>query len=727
MDDKNSSKIYLIGNMTCADCAKEVEAGVGKLPGVQAVKVDFATGRMHLDGDVPMSALWARVEALGKTIMLAGDASDTDLRPGRRGLAGFWDYLVARPETRLALIGGGVVLATGLGALAGLAPAVVQVLYTVGMCITLYPILRSGAYGLLINRQVNINLLMTIATFGAIAIGEYLEGATMIFLFAIGEALEGYTTERARNSIKGLLALRPAQARRLKDGVEESVPIEALTIGDSILVKPGENIPADGYITRGASGIDQAPITGESIPVAKSVGDEVYAGTINGNGALTISVTRLAEDNTLSRIIALVEQAQSARAPSQRLIDRFAAWYTPAIVGVAALVAVLPPLLGAPLLDTPDARGWLYRALAMLMIACPCALVISTPVTVISAISRAAQNGVLIKGGAHLEALGQIRAFAFDKTGTLTAGKPEVTAYRAADCAGGGICTLCDDVLALAMAVERQSAHPLAEAVVRAAHDRHLQWVYAPAEAVETLAGRGVRGQVGAHVVTVGSHPLFDEAFPHSPELCQEVTALEDQGQTTMLLAEDGRVRGYIGLADTPRPSSRAVIAELRQIGLITVMLTGDNPGVAQAVGLELGVGDVRAGLLPAQKVEMVSALQKDCGTVAMVGDGINDTPALAAATVGIAMGGAGSPQALETADIALMADDLARLPFAIKLARLARRLIRQNIVLSLAVKVAFLLLAFFGLTSLWLAILADVGMLLVVTLNGMRPLRTRV
>ena len=715
---------YRIGGMDCANCAREVEAGVARLDSVEWVRVDFASSKMTLSGSVDYETLKARVEALGKTIEPADSAPPP---VGRGGVPGFFDFLLSRLETRLALIGGGLVLGTLLLTLFGLPESIAGLLYTVGMGITLYPIARAGVNTLRINRAFSINLLMAIAAIGAVYIGEYLEAGVVIFLFAIGEALEGYTADRARASIAGLAALRPARAVRLADGREQEVAADALAPGDRALVRPGERIPADGVVEAGAGGVDQAPITGESVPVRCAPGDPVYAGTINGEAALEIRVTRAAADTTLSRIIALVEEAQSARAPSQRLIDRFAHYYTPAVVILAALTAFGPPLLlGAPFHDTPTETGWLYRALTMLVIACPCALVISTPVTIISAIAAAARRGVLIKGGAHLEALGQVRALAFDKTGTLTRGEPAVTAWRSVDCPDGADCDRCDEVLALAAAVERRSAHPLARAVVRAAQAQQIDAGYAPAEAVENLAGHGVRGMVGAHTVTLGSHRLFDDQFPHDPALCALVDAAEADGQTTMLLAEDTRVRGYIALADTARPDSRAAVEALRALGLPSIMLTGDNPGVAAAMGAAVGVDTVRAGLLPAHKVDAVRDLMKQYGAVAMVGDGINDTPALAAASVGIAMGGAGSPQALETADIALMADDLSQLPYALRLARFARRLIGVNIVLSLGLKLVFLALAFGGAASLWLAIVADVGMLLAVTLNGMRPLRFR-
>lgn len=718
-------KTYKVEGMDCAGCAREVETGVSKLPGVQSAQVDFVTNTLRLTGDVPFAVLQERVQTLGKSLV-APEAAAAPVQIAKRGgVLGFWDYLVARDETRQALVGGGLVILTFILALLGLPETFAGILYTVGMLITLAPIAKSGFNTLRINRTFNINLLMTIAAVGAIAMGEFLEGATVIFLFAIGEALEGYTADRARDSIRSLMALKPTKATRLRGSHEDVIGIEALQIGDTLLIKPGENIPMDGTVLTGLSRVNQAPITGESVPVEKNVGDTLFAGTINGEGTLTMTVTRLAADNTLSRIIALVEEAQSVRAPSQRLIDRFAHYYTPAVVVLAALVAIVPPLLfNAPLLDTGTEHGWLYRALSLLVIACPCALVISTPVTIISAITAAARRGVLIKGGAHLEALGTIRAVAFDKTGTLTQGRPAVMGYHAIDCKTGEVCEQCDDVLALASAVERRTTHPLAQAVVRAAEDRQLDKAYAPAEAVEMIAGQGVRGTVGEKQITLGSHSLFDTQFPHSTAFCDQVKQSESQGHTTMLLAEEGTVRGYVALADAVRTSSTHVVSELHTLGLPTVMLTGDHATVAQTIAQQVGVQDVRAGLLPQDKVDAVKSLTEKYGPIAMVGDGVNDTPALAAATLGIAMGGAGSPQALETADMALMADDLSQLPYAIRLARFARHLITQNVVLSFGLKAVFVVLALMGLTSLWVAIFADVGMALMVTLNGMRPLR---
>jgi Cd2+/Zn2+-exporting ATPase len=566
-------------------------------------------------------------------------------------------------------------------------------------------------------------------------------------LFAIGEALEGYTMERARQSIRTLMEVAPAEAITLRPcidcqghmgkdgytggpcpfcGVEEQlVPVGELRIGDVIVVKPGARIALDGRITRGASAVNQAPITGESAPVERMAGDAVFAGSINGEGALEIEVTHLAADSTVSRIIRMVEDAQEHRAPVERFVDQFARWYTPAVVGIAVLVAVTPPLfLGAPFWGE---QGWFYRALALLVIACPCALVISTPVTIISAISNAAHNGVLIKGGAYLEALMRIRAVAFDKTGTLTAGQPALVDLRAVDCRDPqGMCAACDDLLALASAVERRSEHPLAHAIVQAADARGLLESYPAAEAVTALPGRGVIGAVNGRQVLIGSHGYFDEFVAHAPQVCEQLTQLAAQGYTPMLVGEDGAYRGYAVLADTVRPSGPAAIAALRAAGIAhTALLTGDNAATARAIGAAAGVDAVYAELLPAQKVEIVRQLLARYGQVAMVGDGVNDAPALATATVGVAMG-AGTAQAMETADIALLGNDLGKLAYVIGLARHAMHTVRANIALAIGVKVIFLLVVLLGYGNLWLAVLADVGAALVVTLNGLRLLRYR-
>ena len=712
---------YNIANLDCANCAKELEDGISKLDGVEHAEVDFANMRLIVAGNTDFDKLQKRTQEFGH------DLEKTAFKPKRKvsrgGILGFWDYLLSRNDTRMALIAfflviGGVILSYIVG------EAISRVIYTFALMIAVYPIAQKGLNALRINRKFTIDLLMSIAGIGALLIGEYLEAATVVFLYVIGEALEGYVTNRARDSIGALLELQPKEAIYIDNGNEFVVPIESLHIGDLILVKPGERIPMDGIIKEGSGGVNQAPITGESMPVNKNTGDEVFAGSINENGVLTVEVTHLAEDNTLSRIINMVSEAQGQRAPSQRMIDQFAQYYTPGVVVVAAMVAIIPPLFfGQPLLGTEGHDGWLYRALTMLVIACPCALVISTPVTVISAISRAAKNGILIKGGAHLESLGIIKAIAFDKTGTLTEGRPVVTDVRSIDCDTGEACPLCDDILALAAALESRSSHPLAQAVVDEAESRHILNRYSHAQDVENMSGRGIKGMIDGQQITVGSHSLFDNDYEHSPEFCKLVEAAEANGNTTMLLHDGDRVRGYIAVADKVRDNSQKIVSQLNKLGLETVMLTGDNPTVAKAVGENIGVHDVRASLLPDDKVNALQDLKQSYGNVAMVGDGVNDTPALAAATVGIAMGGAGTAQAMETADIALMADDLEQLPFGIKIARFARSLILQNVVLAIGMKLIFLALAATGGVTMWAAVFADVGMSLIVTLNGMRAL----
>jgi Zn2+/Cd2+-exporting ATPase len=715
---------YKISGMDCLDCATTIEKGVSKLNGVTGTRVDFGTAKLFVEGSADLTEIQRRVEALGYGIDNS-DQKSSAVKPDW-GVIGFWRYLLSRNETRLALAGGVLVLVGLAAALLGLPDAIKNGLFIAGMFTAGYPPVRSGLNNLFVNHEFNIDLLMVIAAIGALVIGDVLEGATVIFLFAIGESLEGFTADRARDSLRSLMELAPQQAIRITDHGESVVPVEAIQLNDRVLVKAGERIPVDGVVLSGESDVNQATITGESIPVYKSKDSEVFAGTMNGSGTLAVSVTHLAADSTLSRIIHLVEEAQAVRAPSQRAIDRFAKYYTPAVVVGALLIAIVPPLVfQAPFWEIASGKhGWLYRALSLLVIACPCALVISAPVTVISGITSAARRGVLIKGGVHLEALARVKAFAFDKTGTLTEGKPTVMVSRAASCATGVACDECDDVLALASAVEQRSTHPLAKAVVNAAAERGIAGRYAAAENVEALAGQGIRGKVGEHMVTVGSHRLFDAEHPHSEDFHSLVNEMESQGQTAMLLSNGDRVQGVITVADSVRSDSKQTVARLKQLGTSTVMLTGDNAAVAETVGREVGVDEVKSGLLPQDKVDMIYTLHRDLGSVAMVGDGINDTPALAASDIGIAMGGAGSAQALEAADVVLMGDDIKQLPYAVRLARFTRSLIWQNIAFSIATKLFFLGLALFGVTSLWLAILADVGVSILVTLNGMRPLR---
>ncbi len=719
------SKQFKIGLMDCPGCAREVESAVANLGGVQSARVDYLTNTLHLIGDVDYSRLKDRVESVGKSISRdsAKEAKASD-EVKRAGVLGFWDYLRARPDSRLALAGGALLLAAIALDLTRLLPSnATNLVYILAMLVAMKPIVLSGLNALRINRQFNINMLMTIAAVGALILGEFLEAATVIFLFAIGEALEGYTADRARDSLRSLIALKPPTAQRIIGDDVVVVPVEALNIGDWIRVLPGERIPMDGTVLTGLSAVDQAHITGESLPVTKATGDEVYAGSINGSAALEIQVSRLSADNTLSRIIELLQSAQSRRAPSQRLIDRFAHIYTPAVALTALAVAFVPPLaFGGSFWDSPEGHGWLYRALAMLVIACPCALVISTPVTVISAVTAAARRGVLIKGGAALEALAGSKVIAFDKTGTLTRGQLQVAATYTDDCAEGPDCEPCAELLALAASVEAQSTHPFANAILQTAREKGL--TYASARSVETMTGLGLRGEVAGKAVTIGSHRYFDAEFEHTAHLCDVAAGIEDSGQSAVMVHDGAAVRGVIALADAPREESRAVVGALGDMAIQSVMLSGDNEVVAASIAEQVGVDRFHGELLPEDKVMAVEKLLTKHGHVAMVGDGINDSPALARASVGIAMGGAGSAQAMETADVVLLADGLGQLPGTIRRSRSARRLIRQNIALSFGLKALFLLLAVTGNVTMLVAVFADMGMSLAVTLNGMRALR---
>jgi Cd2+/Zn2+-exporting ATPase len=757
-----SSQISLsITGMDCADCALKLEKAIGQMQGVKRCQINFSTARMTLAIDpqqASLSAIKSRIRNLGYEVShLPTEPSPRAGDQGPRELT----RLMKRPQDIRTWVAGGLIILAFAASLVHVPSPYAQALYGLAIVIGGYPIARKGIGTLRINRTLDMNFLMTIAVLGAAAIGELAEGAWVVFLFSLGEALEGYTLNRARQSIRSLMSLTPAEAIVLRPCLdcaghrgqplpngdvytsgpcpwcgdsEHRVPVESLTIGDRILVKAGERIPMDGRITKGHSAVNQAPITGESVPVDKGPGDEVFAGTINGNGVLEIEVTRLAADNTLSRMIRMVEEAQEQKAPIQRWIDTFAHYYTPAVIIAAMAVAAVPPLLfDQPFLDLPTGtHGWLYRALALLVIACPCALVISTPVSIVSAISTAARNGVLIKGGAYLEAIGQVAALAFDKTGTLTEGRPVLQHIYSRGgngcCIAAEACPNCAELLALAAAVERRSEHPLAQAVVEGARVRGVAEAYTAAEEVAVLAGRGIRGRVNGEIVTVGSHRYFDMEYPHDPEFCRLVNQAEQAGQTTMLVHDGQQVRGYLSVADQARANSRLVVNQLKEAGIRhLVILTGDNSPTAQAIAHGLGIDEVHSNLLPEDKVAVVKGLSARYRGVAMVGDGVNDAPALAAATVGIAMGGAGTAQVLEIADIVLMADNLDKLPWVIRLSQATQGVIRQNVAFSLAMKGLFLTLALSGLATLWMAVFADVGTSLLVILNGMRLLRRRV
>ena len=682
---------------------------VGKLDGISESQVDLAAGTLTISyvGELDAEQVGRAVEAAGHRLIVGRRQNDPHI-------LGFVRFLFAQRDTTLTAAAGGLTI---LGLLLALLDWEMGslVLWVAAILVGGAPIAQLAARELWHTRSLSINTLMVIAVAGAAFIGEWAEAAIVVTLFALGEALEGYAADRARSALDGLLELAPPVALRLLPGGDfEEVSVERLVVGDRVLVRPGDLVSVDGVVRSGRSTVDQSSITGESMPQDKELGDEVFAGTVNGDGALEVDVTRLAADNTLSRMVALVQDAQSRQAPVQRFIDRFARVYTPAVTVAAVLVATVPPLLfGAPFLGE---RGWLMRALQMLVIACPCALVISTPVSVVSAMTNAASRGVLVKGGRYLDALSRVRVFAFDKTGTLTEGKPVAT-----DIIDVCACGRCPENCGLqhAASLEAQSSHPLARALLAEAEAQQLE--LSPAQDVKVLGGRGIEGTVNGSPVTVASHAHFDQYFPHDPAICQLAEELAEQGKTVILVQHDDLVCGLFGVADVPREKSREVLAALKVEGLHTVMLTGDSAPVAAEIGRQVGVDQVLAELLPEDKLAAVVELAARYGPVAMVGDGVNDAPALAQADVGIAMGGAGSDQAMETADVVLMGDDLTQLPFVMALSRRTRRVITGNIVFALAVKAIVFALAAAGLATLWMAVVADVGASVAVILNGMR------
>ncbi len=710
------TKTFAVEGLTCLDCAARVRAAVSQVEGVDHCQVDHAAGTLTVSSTTSDLA----TEQIARAVSSAGYTLVAETAGSRRredsSILGFVRFVLSKRETAMTA-------AAGLLTLLGLAVAVADAplwgrtaLFAAAIVVGGIPVARHAFQELWLSRSLGINTLMVIAVVGAAFIGEWAEAAIVVVLFSLGDALEAYAAEQARGALNGLLDLAPPVALKLlPEGDTQQVAVEQLAVGDRVLVRPGDRVSVDGVVRAGQSAVDQASITGESVPVDKKAGDEVFAGTINTSGALEVEVTRHAADNTLSRMVALVREAQSRQAPVQRFIDRFARVYTPAVAGVAALVAFVPPLVfGQPFWGS---HGWLMRALQMLVIACPCALVISTPVSLVSAMTNAASRGVLIKGGRYLEALSRVKVFALDKTGTLTEGRPVVT--EVVEVCTCGECPV-DCGLQHAASLEAQSSHPLARALLAEAAARELTTF--SAQDVTVLSGRGMEGMVNNQQVTVASHAHFDEYIPHEASVCQLADDLTAQGKTVILVRHDDEVCALFGVADAPRANARQALADLKaRDGVRIVMLTGDNPTVAAEVGRLVGVDEVRAGLLPQEKVSAVATLAEEVGTVAMVGDGVNDAPALARADVGIAMGGAGSAQAMETADVVLMGDDLAQLPFIVHLSRKARGIVTANIVFALAVKAVIFALAAVGLATLWMAVVADVGASLAVILNGMR------
>jgi Cd2+/Zn2+-exporting ATPase len=560
--------------------------------------------------------------------------------------------------------------------------------------------------------RLNINALMTVAVTGAFLIGQWPEAAMVMALYAIAEAIEARAVDRARNAIKSLLALAPEQAEVCQaDGSWGRISVKAVTVEAMVRIRPGERVPLDGVVTLGQSAVDQSPVTGESLPVDKAPGDEVYAGTINQAAALEIRVTAPASDSTLARIIHAVEQAQSSRAPTQRFVDRFAAIYTPAVFVLAVAVALLMPWL----------MGWdwmqaLYKALVLLVIACPCALVISTPVTVVSGLAAGARRGILIKGGVYLEEARKIKAVALDKTGTITEGKPKLVAFESVDTSAAQ-----SELEGLAKSLAARSDHPVSKAIAEG-----LSVGAQDVAEFQAVAGRGVQGVISDHPYVLANHRWIEERGQCSSELEARLKVHEEAGRTVTILANSQRVMAICAVADTIKPSSAQAVFELKSLGVTPVMLTGDNVATARTVGTQAGIDEVRGNLLPAEKLEAIGELQQRFGMTAMTGDGINDAPALAKANIGFAMGAAGTHTAMEAADVLIMNDDLRRLPETIRLSKRTHAVLWQNISLALGIKLVFLLLALFNNASMWMAVFADMGASLLVVFNGLRLLASQ-
>ncbi len=700
----HTESVYRIEGMDCHEEVQLLERRLGHLPGLERFSADILNQRLRVTHDAARLSAAAVAEAVNGTGMRAWLEREHPLPLSSQSSS--------NRVRLLFLSGAGLAAGEAFHWFGAPSPLVVTLFLVSIVAGGVHTARRS--WTALRARSLDINALMLVAVVGAAAIGEWSEAAAVIFLFALAQWLETRSMDRVRHAIRTLMDLTPADALVVRDGVELRVPLDDLAVGDTIVVKPGERIPIDGRVAVGESDVNQAPITGESLPVEKNPGDEVFAGTINGHGALEVRVTKLRRDTTMARIINLVEVAQAQRAPSQSFVERFARVYTPAVIGIAVLVAAVPPLfLGQPFFD------WLYRALVLLVISCPCALVISTPVSIVSALAGAARRGILIKGGIHLERAATINVVAFDKTGTLTHGRPEVVDVIPLNGVGAS------EVLRLAAGLESRSEHPLAQAVIRRAQREGT--MPAAGEGFRALPGLGAEATVDGQPVLVGNHRLFEERSLCSAAAEDHLAALGRAGRTAVMVASGGRTVGIIGVADSTRESGAGAVSALRTGGVSrVVMLTGDNRRTADTIGASLGLDEWRAELLPADKLSAVGDLQRRHGPVAMVGDGVNDAPALAAASLGIAMGAAGTDAALETADVALMSDDLMGVPDFLRLGRDTVRNIRTNIAVALGLKALFLGLAIAGLATLWMAVVADMGASLLVIANGLRLLKAK-
>ena len=711
------------------DCAEEVDVlkkAVGGLEGVLDIDFDLLKGRMTVSYDpevVDTEAIQNAVKSTGMKAVpweqrrTAGEPQPFWERYGRLVMTATSGVLLVAGFLSHWFMHGSLIhaLAPGHGTQAGAFP-LAPLLFYIGAIVTGAWYVAPRALHAARQFTPDMNLLMTLAIIGASVIGEWFEAGTVAFLFSLALLLEQWSVSRARHAVSALLDLSPNTARYIcpHDGDIEEKPVEEVPLGATVVVRPGERIPLDGEVLEGTTSVDQSPITGESVPVGKESGDEVFAGTINGEGAFKFRATRTAEDTTLARIIHMVEEAQGRRAQAEQWIEKFARYYTPIMMGLALVIAAGPPLVfSAPLIP------WLYRGLVILVIACPCALVISTPVSIVSALASAARNGVLVKGGVFLEEAGRLKALAMDKTGTLTLGHPEVQALVPFN----GHTP--DELLRLAATLEAHSEHPLARAILRKAEAEGIE----PGEArgFQAIRGKGAEAEVDGRVFWIGSDRLMHEKGQETEDVHNTAEELEDAGHSVVAIGNEHHVCGLIGVADPVRDEASGTVEALKRAGIEKLlMLTGDNEGTARAVAEATGIDEFRAELLPEDKVAAVESMTGEFGHTAMVGDGVNDAPAMATSGFGVAMGAMGTDVAIETADVALMSDDLPKLPWLIKHSRHTLRIIKQNVVFALGLKAVFIALAVFGWASLWMAIAADMGASLLVIFNALRLLRVR-
>ncbi|MBI5953013.1 MAG: cadmium-translocating P-type ATPase [Chloroflexi bacterium] len=689
-----------VEGMDCSDCVTVIEHSVGRMDGVLSVNVNYPAEKMWIEYDnqkVNRAAIEKHVRSLGYEIPVEGLRS----------------WYKENREIVFSLMAGLLVLIGWLGqTFFDLPVSAATALYITAYIFGGWDI-SQHAWHAIKEKHFDTDLLMVMAALGAAALGEFAEGALLLFLFSLGHALEERALDRARAAVRALADLAPKVALVRRDGKEQELPVESLQLDDLVIVRPGVRIPVDGVISNGNSGVDQASVTGESLPIDKAPGDQVFASTVNGEGALEVKVTRLAKDSTLSRVMKMVEEAQAQKSPTQQTVEKFERIFVPAVLIITLLIIIVPPFFGV------EFRVSFLRAMTLLVAASPCALALGTPASILAGVAQAARNGVLVKGGMHLENLGRLKAIAFDKTGTVTHGKPEVTDVVAFQSSGWKEA----DLLSIAAGAESRSAHPLAQAVVRSAQTQGLP--VSVMDEVESLTGRGLRAVSNGKTIWVGNQKLMDEAgVTLSADVIQKAQALQGSGKTLFWIAENKTAIGLIALADTLRQEASSTMKALKKIGVEhTIMLTGDNVRSASAIAAQVGLTDYRADLMPEDKLIVIRDLVREYGQVAMIGDGVNDAPALANATVGIAMGGAGTDVALETADVALMGDDLSKLPFAVGLGRATRNIIIQNLFISLGVIALLIVTSLTGIVSIGIAIIFHEGSTLVVVANALRLL----